>query len=192
MILSRFISSSFFYINYVLKSYKYSLFIDYFLNCIEVDFKVLANRKPKPEKFGEIIFSIKMPSIIDIKNQVLDDILSCLTKVKLMDDEMGIRLSLDEALSNCIIHGNKRNPDKSVKIEVFYKGKKWGVIFEDEGEGFIPKEIPDFSDPADLMAEGGRGVFLMHYYMDKVSYCGKGNILELVRTSGRKRKKIED
>lgn len=153
---------------------------------------MLAKRKPLPEKFGETIFSIKMPSIIDSKNQVLDDILATLDKLKLMDDEMGIRLSLDEALSNCIIHGNKRNPDKLVSIEVFYKGKKWGVIFEDEGEGFVPKEIPNFDDPANLMAEGGRGVFLMHYYMDKVSYCGKGNVLELVRTCGKKRKKLED
>ena len=153
---------------------------------------MLAKRKPLPEKFGEIIFSTKMPSIIDSKNEVLDNILETLTKHKLMDDEMGIRLSLDEALSNCIIHGNKRDPEKKVSIELFFKGKKWGVIFEDEGDGFIPKEIPDFNDPVNLLAEGGRGVFLMHYYMDKVSYCGKGNVLELVRTCGKKRKRVED
>lgn len=153
---------------------------------------MLVKRKPLPEKFGKTVFSIKMPSMIDSKNAVLDDILKTLAELNLMDNEMGIRLSLDEALSNCIIHGNKRNPDKQVSIEVFYKGKKWGVIFEDEGEGFIPKEIPDFNDPVHLMAEGGRGVFLMHYYMDKVTYCGKGNVLELVKTSGRKKKVIED
>ena len=151
---------------------------------------MLAKRKPSPQKFGETIYTVSLSSNIMLKNKVLDDILESLTKLGLMDNEMGIRLALDEALSNSIIHGNKQNPDKNVKVEVFYKGKKWGVIFEDEGDGFIPKEIPDFNDPANLMAEGGRGVFLMHYYMETVNYCGKGNVLELTKTFG-KEKKVE-
>lgn len=140
---------------------------------------MIPNISEQPEKFGEVIFSTVMPSSIMHKNDILDQVMASINKVGLLDDEMGIRLALDEALSNSIIHGNKRDPDKNVKVELFFENNRWGIIFEDEGEGFIPKEIPDFNDPETLFAEGGRGLFLMHHYMDKVSYCGRGNIIQL-------------
>lgn len=143
---------------------------------------MLPVRHPTAKKFGKTIYTIKKPLQIETKNQVLDDILEALSKINLMNDEMGIRLSLDEALSNSIIHGNKGDPNKNISIEVFYEGNSWGIILEDEGEGFVPKAIPDFNDPETLLAEGGRGVFLMHHYMDTVVYCGRGNVIELSKT----------
>jgi len=152
------------------------------VNDIGANSTVFPVRNPTAKKFGETVFYLKKPLQIETKNQVLDDILALLTKLDLMTDEMGIRLSLDEALSNSIIHGNKRDPHKNITIEVFYEGNRWGIIFEDEGEGFVPKVIPDFNDPETLLAEGGRGVFLMHHYMDTVVYCGRGNVIELTKT----------
>lgn len=142
----------------------------------------LAKRKEHPDRFGKVFYTKTIPAVIAIKNDVIDGILDGLKKLSLLDDEMSIRLCLDEAICNSIQHGCDEDPKKSVTVECFSEGLRWGVIFTDEGDGFPPKDLPDFRDPANLFAEGGRGLFLMQYYMESMEYCGKGNVLELTRT----------
>ncbi len=139
-------------------------------------------RKERPDRFGTVFYTKTIPAVIAIKNDVIDDILDGLRKLSLLDDEMGIRLCLDEAICNSIQHGCDEDPNKKVTVECYSEGIRWGVVFTDEGEGFPPRDLPDFSNPENLFAEGGRGLFLMNYYMDSMEYCGKGNILELTKT----------
>lgn len=143
-------------------------------------------RKKKPDSFGETLFQEEYHSVLEDKDVCINKILAILENKKLLDDDMGVRLVLDEAVTNCIRHGNKKNPDLIYKVHLFFEGKRWGVIFEDEGEGFPAKPLPDFDDPEELFKEGGRGMFLMHHYMDTVNYCASGNILEMTKTYKKK------
>lgn len=79
-------------------------------------------------------------------------------------------VSLTEAVNNAIIHGNKSNPEKRVRVrcEVL---PGWLVVFvEDEGRGFVPGKVRNPLRKQNLLRESGRGVFLMRTLMDKVQF----------------------
>jgi len=88
---------------------------------------------------------------------------------------------LEEAIANAILHGNRRNASKQVRVQVFADEARFGVIVEDEGEGFRPQDVPDPTDPQTLYLEHGRGIMLIDHYMDSVEFAGKGRRLLMVR-----------
>lgn len=96
------------------------------------------------------------------------------------DDIYGnIMLTLSEAVSNAIIHGNKENPEKEIKVSAWLNGGSIKISVKDEGEGFDPDALPDPLKAENLLKEGGRGVFLMGQYADNVEYSEQGNKLTL-------------
>jgi serine/threonine-protein kinase RsbW len=82
-----------------------------------------------------------------------------------------------EAVNNAIIHGNKSQTDKTVKIEIKNEEDELVITVEDEGPGFKPKEIPDPTKPENIEALSGRGVFLMTRLADKIEFNDKGNVV---------------
>ncbi len=87
------------------------------------------------------------------------------------DERMnGLLLSVTEATTNAIIHGNKCNVDKKVAINVFVENGKIIIKVKDEGNGFDPSKIPDPTEPQNLLKDSGRGVYLMKIYMDEIKY----------------------
>jgi serine/threonine-protein kinase RsbW len=99
-----------------------------------------------------------------------------------MSDDVKARLMLvlSEALTNAILHGNKLEPDKLAKVEVWTENnEKLCVKVEDEGSGFEPDKLPDPLKEDNLLKPSGRGVYLMREYADSVSYNDKGNILQI-------------
>ena len=97
----------------------------------------------------------------------------------------GLLLAVTEATTNAIIHGNKNNKLKMVRIYVFVEGKDISIVIKDEGKGFDPSIIPDPTDPENLLKDSGRGLYLMRVYMDGLSYNqtpeGTETILKLKR-----------
>lgn len=82
----------------------------------------------------------------------------------------GLLLAVTEATTNAIIHGNKNNKLKMVRIYVFVEGSKVTIKIKDEGKGFDPSIIPDPTDPENLLKDSGRGLYLMRVYMDGLTY----------------------
>ncbi|MGE5804165.1 MAG: ATP-binding protein [Ignavibacteria bacterium] len=82
----------------------------------------------------------------------------------------GLILSVTEATTNAIIHGNKKNTGKKVKIDVSAEGHKLKIIVKDEGIGFDPSLIPDPTKPENLLKDSGRGLYLMKVYMDDIKF----------------------
>lgn len=79
-------------------------------------------------------------------------------------------VSLTEAVNNAIIHGNKSNPEKKVRVRCEILSG-WLVVFvQDEGDGFAPEKVRNPLRKQNLMRESGRGVFLMRTLMDKVQF----------------------
>jgi serine/threonine-protein kinase RsbW len=81
-----------------------------------------------------------------------------------------VHVSFEEALRNAMIHGNKSQPDKKVKIETEVTDEYIVISVEDEGDGFDPKDLPDPTLEENLLREGGRGVYLINHLMDEVKY----------------------
>jgi len=94
-------------------------------------------------------------------------------------DVFGVRLALEEALVNAIKHGNRMDPDKSVRIFCQVHEQKVRVEIEDEGCGFVPAQVPDPTEDANLDKPCGRGIMLMRAFLTLVEYNETGNRVTL-------------
>ncbi len=81
-----------------------------------------------------------------------------------------ISIALTELVNNAIHHGNHDDISKSVKVDFVIDAHKATICVEDEGEGFEPAAVQNPLDPEKLMAENGRGIYLVKALMDEVAY----------------------
>ena len=103
--------------------------------------------------------------------------------INLTDDQLAnVLLAVTEATTNAIIHANKCDQSKMVTIDVKVNEPKLVVKIKDEGEGFDPADIPDPTEPENLLNESGRGVYLMRVYMDNVEYNRTPSGMEIILT----------
>jgi len=116
--------------------------------------------------------------IAELRKQIVSDI-----KDRSFDEEdvFAVHLALEEAFLNAVKHGNKMDLHKEVKIDYFVSEEKVEISMADEGEGFVPDEVPDPRRGENLYKTAGRGLFLMHAYMDIVEYNKRGNRVRMVR-----------
>lgn len=90
-----------------------------------------------------------------------------------------IIIAVTESVNNAIIHGNKTNPEKDVKLHYFLEKNELGFVIEDEGEGFNFIDIPDPTLPENIEKLTGRGIFLMKSLADQVSFNNEGRSVEI-------------
>lgn len=96
------------------------------------------------------------------------------------DDQARIMLTLSEAATNAIVHGNKQNPDKKVTIVGQLNDRKLTISVQDEGDGFDPNSIPDPLKEENLLNIGGRGVYLIEEYADDLQFEENGTKLKML------------
>ncbi len=97
------------------------------------------------------------------------------------EDIFALRLSLEEALTNAIRHGNGRDPQKKVQIRYSTQPDQVEIFIADEGKGFDPSAVPDPTLEDKLECPSGRGIMLMRAYMDLLEYNARGNEVHLVK-----------
>lgn len=90
-----------------------------------------------------------------------------------------ILVSTLEAVNNAILHGNNSNPNKFVEIIINFEKKHLIIKVTDEGNGFVPEEIPDPTKLERIEEINGRGVFLMSHLADEIRYSKRGNAVIL-------------
>lgn len=91
-----------------------------------------------------------------------------------------ILVSLTESVKNAIIYGNKKNPDKKVKVKFISNSAYLSFFISDEGQGF---KISNTYNPDDLYNNNnnnGRGLYLIKKLSDKVKFYNKGSQIELI------------
>jgi serine/threonine-protein kinase RsbW len=79
-------------------------------------------------------------------------------------------LAVTEATTNAIIHANKCDKSKLVTVDVNVQNSKLIIKVIDEGSGFDPNQIPDPTQPENILKDSGRGMYLMKVYMDDLKY----------------------
>jgi serine/threonine-protein kinase RsbW len=100
------------------------------------------------------------------------------------DHRYWIVTALREAVANAIRHGNRQDPSRSVRIDYTIADCVVTIRVEDEGAGFDPAQVPDPTDPANLLRPCGRGIFYMRQFMNQVEFSrapGGGTAVEMVR-----------
>ncbi len=97
------------------------------------------------------------------------------------NDEFYARLMLtvSEAATNGVVHGNQLDESKKVHIVAESNGTTLTISTKDEGDGFDPEEVEDPLAEENLLKPSGRGVFLMGEYADEVTYEDDGTKLIL-------------
>ena len=103
--------------------------------------------------------------------------------VNIPDEKLAnIFLAVTEATTNAIIHANKCDINKIVTIDAYVENSKLVIKIKDEGEGFEPGNIPDPTEPENLLKDSGRGIYLMRVYIDDMKYIRTPSGMELVFT----------
>jgi serine/threonine-protein kinase RsbW len=97
------------------------------------------------------------------------------------EDLFAVHLALQEAFANSIKHGNKMDPRKQVKVECSIDSDKIEICLTDEGDGFDPDSVPDPRHGQNVYKTEGRGLLLMHSYMDVVEFDERGSSVRMVR-----------
>jgi serine/threonine-protein kinase RsbW len=89
------------------------------------------------------------------------------------DAAFGVDMSVREAITNAMVHGNQEDETKSVEVMLSCSGGLLEIEVKDQGEGFDPKSVPDPTDPANILKSSGRGIFLMKTFMDEVNWSAR-------------------
>lgn len=84
-----------------------------------------------------------------------------------------------EAANNAILHGNKLDENKDVRIQINIDENVLKLRIEDSGNGFDFQNIPDPTAPENIENVSGRGVFLMEKLSDKLEFFDNGATVEL-------------
>ena len=125
--------------------------------------------------------SIEIPSLSDNIRIIESFIDNAKDKFNLNDDIYGnIMISVTESVNNAIIHGNKKDKDKNVKITLSLNEGMIKFIISDEGDGFDYNNLEDPTAPENISKPSGRGIFLMKHLADEVAFLKKGSIVELI------------
>ncbi len=100
-------------------------------------------------------------------------------------EEESVELALLEALSNAMLHGNRLDARKLVHVRCCCENRKGVfIVVRDQGNGFDPYKVPDPLASENLSAEHGRGIFLMKWAMDEVSFQRNGKEVRMRKASG--------
>jgi serine/threonine-protein kinase RsbW len=83
-------------------------------------------------------------------------------------------IAVTEAVNNAIVHGNKNDPDKYVRIGFESDEEQLVFSITDEGQGFDYTNLPDPTDPENIEKVSGRGVFLMSNLSDFIRFEQNG------------------
>lgn len=90
-----------------------------------------------------------------------------------------ISVAIIEAVNNAILHGNKLDTSKKVRLEYNIDEVYINFVIGDEGSGFDYNNIPDPTLPENLEKTHGRGIFLMNHLADCIEFCKNGALVEM-------------
>lgn len=119
---------------------------------------------------------------------------------------MQLATAMTEAINNAVDHGNleldselreeegdayrslgderaQQSPwcDRRVRITMRLTPTEFEFVIRDEGPGFKMDDLPDPTDPENLLKASGRGIMLMNAFTDEVRFNERGNEVTLVK-----------
>lgn len=118
-----------------------------------------------------------LPGNIAKVENLVDDVVN---QYRLSSDQKGsILISLTEAVTNAMRHGNSNDESKAVEVSHRQQAGRLSFSISDEGQGFDYTNLPDPTSPENIMKCGGRGVFLMRQLADELEFRNNGSTVEM-------------
>jgi len=167
--------------------------------------KGAASYVPKRRIHDELVPTID-PSLIPPLAAFVQEWIGCHAQPIDETERMHVGIALHEALVNAMHHGNleigskeretggdlyrdlvenrrNRSPyrDRRVRVTLKLSLTELVCVIRDEGPGFTPQDVPDPTDPENLERVGGRGLYLIWAFMDRVEHNTTGNEITLIK-----------
>ena len=79
-----------------------------------------------------------------------------------------VLIAVSELVMNAIVHGNKEQVSKKVRVTVEYDENVMRVKILDEGNGFKYDKESKPKLPEDMMKESGRGLFIVKSLVEEI------------------------
>jgi serine/threonine-protein kinase RsbW len=120
--------------------------------------------------------TLKLDRVIESKVDAISPVVEELMRTikeheSVHDKDFEIETALRESLANAIIHGNRQNPRKHVRVCcACHAGGGVLIIVKDQGEGFDPAKVPSPTTGQNIFRSHGRGIYLMNLLMDDVRF----------------------
>jgi serine/threonine-protein kinase RsbW len=137
-------------------------------------------------------YEFTYPSTPASEGKMFDEVTTILQANGMPEDlQNGFMLAVSEAFTNALVHGNKRNPHKAIKLALNINEGLLTADITDEGQGGLAK-IKRRQSPT-LLSESGRGVDLMRHYASAVRFTETegGGLKVSLRFDQMKENKIE-
>lgn len=128
---------------------------------------------------------IIIPSSLDYLPKVDEYVEGKLRKLGVDENKLAdIAISVTEAVTNAVVHGNKNDVDKRVHIRLEADPFHVEITVEDQGDGFDPTVVQSPTEKGNILKEAGRGIFILKSLMDKVDFVvqpQKGTIIKMTK-----------
>ncbi|MEW6413047.1 MAG: ATP-binding protein [Candidatus Zixiibacteriota bacterium] len=109
------------------------------------------------------------PSVLESEGKMLKDMLQILKKHGVDGlSRHSMLVVISEAFSNALVHGNRLDPSKQIKIAVDINKNEMTADIIDEGQGGLEKISR--RKPSETWAENGRGIGIMGHYAASVEF----------------------
>ena len=98
-----------------------------------------------------------------------------------------IDLAIRESVANAVKHGNKFDESKEVELSIGHSQKGLEITVRDFGTGFSVEDVPDPTNPENLLKVNGRGILFMRSFMDEVEWSnppGGGMKVRMLKVKG--------
>jgi anti-sigma regulatory factor (Ser/Thr protein kinase) len=85
-----------------------------------------------------------------------------------------IYLSLDEAITNAMEHGNQWDPRKNMEVAITAGRDEIVIAITDQGKGFSTRDIRNMLKNRDVLSNRGRGIYIINQFC-KITWNAAGN-----------------
>ena len=117
---------------------------------------------------------LTLPSRIEAVNKAATAVAEILGRLGVSEEAaFRIDMAVREAVTNAVLHGNKQDESKLVRVTLASSPEMIEITVHDEGAGFNPAEVPDPTAEMNILKTSGRGIFFMRNFMDEVDWLGR-------------------
>ncbi len=128
---------------------------------------------------------IELPSVIESVEEAASNA-DEFARSRGFGDEIifAVDLAIRESVANAVKHGNRFDESKMVQVSFADVEEGLEIKVRDFGSGFSVDEIPDPTNPENLLKTDGRGILFMRSFMDEVEWSnpsGGGLLVTMVK-----------
>ncbi|HYE14670.1 MAG TPA: ATP-binding protein [Pyrinomonadaceae bacterium] len=128
---------------------------------------------------------LRIPSRVEAIDEAAAAVADAARRAGFAEDALfGIDLAVREAVTNAVLHGNRRDESKEVEVGVSSAGAEMVVTVRDRGEGFDASQVADPTSEENLLKSSGRGILFMRTFMDDVRWerpPGGGTLVRMTK-----------